>query len=411
MRLQNKTILLGITGSIAAYKTPELIRFLQKNGAKVQVMVTPAALQFVTLPTLEALSGGPVIQGLSEEASSRGNIGVGALRSRESLPPLRSMPHIVSTRTSDLIVVAPASANTLAKLAYGMADDAVSATVLAARIPVLIAPAMNDGMWQNPLVQGNLKKLKKAGYHVVDPENGYLACGDYGEGRLIDLQLLYHHIVKQLTIQDFSSKKVLITAGATREYFDPVRFLSNGSSGKMAFCLALEAYYRGAEVQVISGFTEHSLTPFPFEITKVKTAEEMEQQVSSNIAAADIFIAAAAVSDFRPAHFSSRKIKKFKKELTLRLRATTDILEKVVSRKKKPFIVGFALETHDVLAAARLKMRQKPVDLLVLNTEKAIGMDRAKVSFLSKNALENFGMLTKENIARKVFDHFRNFNL
>lgn len=433
-QLKNKKILLGISGSIAAYKAPELVRLLQKNGAEVTVMMTQSAQKFVSVLVMEALTGKPVLKDLFEEGFKS---------------------HIHPIREADVLLIAPATANLVARLAYGLADDVVTAAALAAKIPVLIAPAMNTAMWENPLVQENIQKLRKV-YKVIDPENGLLACGEEGDGRLADLEMIVDEVVRVVTPQDLQGRKVLITAGATREFLDPVRFMSNGSSGKMGLALAKEAYYRGAEVTVIAGKVEVDF-PGYVSLISVESAEQMLEAVEKEFGdkaksadknargvgqKPDIFIAAAAVADYRFAEKFSKKMKKNAESLSLKLVPTLDILERVLAWREKNiknlglgkklgtgrnaknlnsfFVVGFALETatseQNLIKLAQQKIFRKKVDLLVVNSEKAIGADQAEFLFLTpgsrghgfgveSSTVKKMGFSSKEDVSHNVFDH------
>ncbi len=401
MFLKDKKILLGITGSIAAYKTPDLIRLLRKNGAEVEVMVTTAALEFVTETTLTAVSGFPVIKNLFGQAK-------------------QVMPHLQHDRKADLILIAPATADILAKFAGGFADDIISATVLAATMPVLIAPAMNTGMWNNPLMQENVSRLKKY-YTFIEPETGVLACGDYGKGKLPDLDVILGALQKLLTATDQShhisgsftsdlcGKRILLTAGATREYLDSVRYLSNASSGKMALELALEAQRRGAELTLIKAFTE---VDFDFlketgaKIIDVVSAQDMTTEVLKNLADQDVLICPAAIADYYYPKIAAAKIKKKSAAMVLKLSPTVDLLKKVSALKRRPYTVGFALEDKFSLENARQKFLEKKLDLLILNTPQTLGKDNVNAFLLhSPDKVIKTGLITKQKLSRIVFDH------
>lgn len=392
MRLEHKHILLGITGSIAAYKVPELIRLLQKEGATIQVMVTQAATHFVTPLTLEALSGFPVLQNFLAQNFHDGD---------------SSMVHLQPSRHADVVLIVPATADILAKFAYGFADDLVSATVLGSRTPVLIVPAMNTQMWENPLVQENVHKLRSV-YKVMDPEEGTLACGEYGQGRLPQLDAIMQEIIRTLTKQDLKGKKILLTAGATREYIDPVRFISNASTGKMALALAQEAYARGAQVTIVKGFTEVSfrhLMTIGVKIFEVTSATEMVEQTLKHIAQSDIFLCPAAIADYFPAKSYSMKMKKRKQKISLELLPTTDLLEKISTLKKRPFTVGFALEDTLNEQIAFQKLAKKKLDLLVLNDCTSLGNDQTQVILCHGSKALPYLRSPKESLSRSIFDY------
>lgn len=391
MKLKDKNILLAIGGSISAYKAPDLVRRLQLEGAGVTVMMSVAAQKFITALTLEAISGNQVLTDLFAEG--------------------QAMSHIHSSRKVDLILVAPTTANMLAKFSYGLADDLISATVLAANCPVLIAPAMNRQMWKNFLVQDNCERLNKAGYKFVGPDCGDLACGEVGKGRLASFECLVDEVIKLLTFQDLKGKKVLITAGPTREYLDPVRFLANDSSGKMGLNLIKEAFYRGADVVAISSLNYLNL-PSSVKIIKVESAKQMAEAVKSNLKKCDVFIANAAVSDYRFATVAKNKIKKKTGGLRLDLVRNPDILEMVSGIKNSPFIVGFALETENYLENGWGKMLKKGCDLLVVNDVTTLGSDLAKVAFItpdSEKDVIDLQEIPKRSVALMVFNHVVKF--
>lgn len=387
MKLEKKHILLGITGSIAAFKIPALIRLLQQEGATVRVMATQSALRFVTPLTLETLSGSTLLQDFWQEQ-------------------YEYFPHLHSSRKADLIVIAPATAESLAKFAHGHAHDLVSATVLGSMIPVLIVPAMNPQMWKNPFVQDNIVKLRRV-YHVMDPENGMSGCGEFGAGRLPELQRIVQEVIREVTSQDLRGKKVLITAGATREYLDPVRFLSNASSGKMALVLAREAYFRGAEVTVIKGFTEVPFDDFAgknFKVIPVTSAGDMMQKSLSLILHHDIFLCPAAISDYTPLHTSPQKMKKGRKHISVELEPAPDVLEAASRLKKRPFTVGFALEDSFDLGKARKKLKKKKADMLILTVPETLGSDHIQACIVRLSEVKHCAHQSKEILSKAIFD-------
>lgn len=384
MLLKGKKILLGVGGSISAYKVPELVRFMQKEGADVTVMMSRSAAQFVTPLTLHAISGKPVLQKMWIGSQSD-----------------KAMLHIQAGREADLILVAPATANMLARFSYGLADDLIAAAVLASSVPILIAPAMNVQMWKNKILQENVAKLRAAGYSVLDPDDGMLACGEKGEGRLADFSKIVYEVKKLLTKQDLKGKCVLITAGPTREYADPVRFMSNASSGKMGKALALETYFRGAAVTVVKGPLELDL-PEGIKVIDVVSAKEMADAVSRFAKNADIFISAAAVSDV-----GFKKKSKQKKEKSNLLRDSgfalnEDILAGVSKMGRKPFSIGFALETHDHLHKGLKKMAAKKADLMVINGIDTVGSENAAVTLVWGQGRKKLPSAPKENIAENI---------
>jgi len=388
MLLKNKKILLGVCGSIAAYKTPELVRLFRQAEADVSVMLTDNAAHFVAPLTLQTLSGRQVLRNMFEEGEG--------------------IVHIEAVRNADVLIIAPATANMLAKLAFGLADDLVSTAVLACDKPVLIVPAMNVKMWTNRLVKRNVKILKEAGYHFLDPEEGDLACGERGTGRMAGLKKIMWEAARLTTAPDLRGKKVLITAGPTREYGDPVRFISNASSGKMGFALSKEAYFRGAEVTVVAGTTAGEV-PDKVKVVRVISADDMMKKVTEEIKSSDVFIANAAVCDYRFAAFSNNKIKKSPVGMSIRMLVNPDILAHAGRMKKRPFIVGFALETDEPLKNALAKMKRKNVDLMVANGVDAMETDSAAVILITKGKVEKLAKMPKESIARSIFNKIVKF--
>ena len=388
--LQGKRILFGVTGSIAAYKAAYWVRELVKEEAVVQVMLTQAAAQFVTPLTFVALSGNP------------------AHTDMFATDPGEVMAHITLSRDSDVLLIAPASAQTIAKLAMGMADNLLTAEVLAARIPVIVCPAMNTAMFQHQATQDNLQRLRGLGYHVVPPGCGSLACGETGDGRLPEWECAREALLRVLSDQDLCGKKILITAGPTREPLDPVRFLSNRSSGKMGFALARTARRRGAEVTLVCG-PVHLTAPPGVEMVPVTTAAEMAEAVFARSAAMDVIVKAAAVADFTPAACASRKIKKSSQGLHLDLIKTTDILKELGVRKRAgQLLVGFAAESHDHLAEGRRKPQEKHLDMIVVNdilgASTGFAVDSNQVTLLTQMWSREVPLLSKEDTAHRIWD-------
>ena len=353
-------IVLGVSGGIAAYKAPELVRRLQDAGADVRVILTPNAARFVSPLSLAAVSNHGVIIDQWGDPSTGG------------------VDHIELARWAELLLIAPATANLLAKLATGIADDALSTYAIAHRAATIVAPAMNTFMLRHPTVQQNMETLRARGVDVLDPDSGLLACGDEGSGRMPDVPVLVDIVKAHFTKRDLQGRTILVTAGPTREPIDPVRYLSNRSSGKMGYAIADAARRRGATVTLISGPTARS-EPAGVEITRVRTADEMHAAVMAAAPRNQIVIKAAAVADFAPAEVADRKIKKREgvDELTITLRKTPDILADVAKLSPKPFIVAFAAETNDVEEHAREKLQRKGADLIVANdvANDAIGFD------------------------------------
>ncbi|MBC7357570.1 MAG: bifunctional phosphopantothenoylcysteine decarboxylase/phosphopantothenate--cysteine ligase CoaBC [Desulfacinum sp.] len=389
--LRGKSILLGVTGGIAAYKAAELVRLLDKQGAVVQVVMTAAARQFITPLTLQALSGRPVLTDLFD-LGMESRIG-----------------HIQAAREADLILVAPATANVLAKMAHGLADDYLTTVLLAATAPVIVCPAMNHVMYAHPATRENLARLQERGVHVVEPQAGELACGEEGKGRLAELSLIVETAVRVLTPKDLQGKRVLVTAGPTWEPFDPVRFITNPSSGKMGFALAVEASRRGAHVDLVTGPTHLPDPPF-LTTHRVKTAREMDTAVCGLAAAADVIVMSAAVSDYRPEEEAPQKLKKSDRDLTIRLVRTPDILAGVGAAKKPgQVVVGFAAETENLLENASEKLRKKNLDFIVANdlTQPGSGFrcDTNQVKILDRAGnVEALPCLSKEEVARRILD-------
>jgi len=346
--LSGKRILLGVSGGIAAYKAVEVLRKLTEQGAEVRVVLTKNAARFVSPLTFSALSRSSV---LSDEFADAA---------------WGSMGHIAVTDGLDLVLLAPATANIIGKASAGIADDALSTVLVAAECPVVMAPAMNDRMYRNAIVQKNIAGLKAVGVRFVEPESGSLACGTTGRGRLAALEQIMQAAVSALSPKDLSGTSVLVTAGPTREPIDAARFISNPSTGKMGFSLAAEARNRGAEVILISGPT-HLTPPEGVALRNVTTAAEMHEAVNVHTARCQIVIMAAAVSDFRPQGPSKRKLKKDEAGLTIALERTEDILQGLGSKKEGRVLVGFAAETDDLVVHAQEKLRKKNLDLIVAN--------------------------------------------
>jgi phosphopantothenoylcysteine decarboxylase/phosphopantothenate--cysteine ligase len=368
---RDRTVILGVGGGIAAYKGCELVRLLVKGGASVRVVMTPNATRFVGPLTFQALSGHPVLVDLLDPASEAG------------------YGHLELARRADLLVIAPATANLLARLRAGMGDDAVTTTALACTCPVLLAPAMNTRMWEGPAVQENLASLRARGWHVVGPSSGELADGDVGEGRLADPVEIATAAARILGPRDLAGRRVLVTAGPTREHVDPVRYLSNPSTGKMGFEVARAAARRGADVLLVSG-PSALRDPDGVRVVRVSTAEEMAAAVLGAAGEQDLLVAAAAVSDYRPRESLVSKRKKTAGAESLELERTTDILatlgNRLAGQPHSPVLVGFAAETEDVVQNAREKLRRKHCDLVVANAVGSpgagFGSDRNRVSLV-----------------------------
>ena len=402
--LTGKRVALSVTGGIAAYKAAEVLRGLQRAGCTVRVAMTMRACEFITPLTFRALSGSHVI--VDDYAPDNPD----------------PIAHITFSQTVDLLLIAPATANIIAKFANGIADDFLTSTYLAANAPVLIAPAMNTTMWNHPATRRNLERLRADGVRIVEPDAGEMACGTFGPGRLSEPELIVAAALKILGEagssdaqqlagkQDLSGERLLITAGATREAIDPVRFLSNRSSGLMGFALAEAARSRGAEVTIVAGATT-ATAPDGIRLVRALSAEEMRAAVMNEMAAATIFIASAAVSDYRPASSSQSKIKKSDQPLTLLLEPTPDILAEVsANRRNGLLVVGFAAETNDVLNYARDKLKRKQLDAIVANdiTREGAGFDTETnaVTILTHDGAApiELPLMTKLDAAHRILD-------
>jgi len=392
MHFQNRTVIVAVGGGIAAYKACEVVRLVVKGGGTARVAMTPAATRFVAPLTFQALSGGPVLTDLFDPSFDL------------------TYGHLSLARAADLVVVAPATADLIARIRAGMADDAVTTTIVAATCPVLLAPAMNTRMWENAAVRENLAALRARGFHVVGPAAGELADGDVGEGRLADPADIALAASRLLGNLDLAGRKVLVTAGPTREPIDPVRFITNPSSGKMGYAVARVAARRGAEVLLVSGPT--ALEPPPgVKVAQVETAEQMASAVEAGAEGVDLFVAAAAVSDYRPRAAAPQKIKKGEGEETLVLARTPDILarlgERFGGRADAPVLVGFAAETTEVIANAREKLKRKRCDLVVANKVggpgAGFGGDTNRVALVSATELAEIEG-PKDKVAEAILD-------
>jgi phosphopantothenoylcysteine decarboxylase/phosphopantothenate--cysteine ligase len=385
-----KRVLLGVTGGIAAYKAAELARLYIKGGAAVQVVMTHAATRFITPLTLQTLTGNPVFCEMFAERSEAW------------------IPHIELLDSVDLLVIAPASANTVAKMASGIADNLLTTLYLAAVCPVVVVPSMNVNMFAHPAVIDNLEKLRTAGCHVMDPDSGELACGVYGKGRMPEPEDIYLYSLHSIRVKDYESFNVLVTAGPTREPLDPVRYISNPSTGLMGYAIARALQERGANVTLISGPTTLQAPP-AVNLIPVTTAEQMHKAVIDHFDQNQLVIKAAAVSDFKPSHFSGQKVKKNAAGLTLELTPTADILMELGRLKKNQILVGFAAETENVVQNARDKLTRKNLDLIIVNdlAEEGAGFasptNRVKLIDHS-GAVEELPLMKKEELAHRLLD-------
>lgn len=389
--LQGKTVLLGVTGSIAAYKTAYLASALSKQGCNVHVIMTKNACQFISPITFETLTGNRCITDPFDRNFQH------------------KVEHVSLAKAADLVMIAPASANCIAKLAHGIADDMLTTTVLACRKPVLVSPAMNTAMYENPATQENLQILKRRGIHIIEPATGLLACEDIGTGKMPEPALLEKHILSLLAAKkDLLGQKVVVTAGPTREDIDPVRYITNHSSGKMGYALAEAAMMRGAKVTLISGPT--NLDP-PINVTtiSINNARDMYQAVMTAAGDADFVFKAAAVADYTPADPAQEKVKKKEGQLAIPLTRTKDILLQL-GQQKKPgqFICGFSMETQDLLQNSSAKLQKKNVDMIAANSlrvaDAGFGTDTNVMTLITKNGIEELPKMSKHQVAMTIID-------
>lgn len=384
-------VVLGVAGGIACYKAVELVRLLVKDGFSVQVVMTREAAQFVTPLTFQTLSGKPVateIFSLTEESE---------------------IGHINLADQAQVFVIAPATANVIGKIASGIADDLLTTVVMATQAPVLFAPSMNVHMFENPILQENIRKLRRVGYHFIEPAEGYLACGYEGKGRLPEPEVIVEEIRGLLKKKDLAGERLLITAGPNHEAIDPVRFIANRSSGKMGYALARAAVRRGAEVTLVSGPT--SLTaPEKATVLKVKTAADMRAAVLDRFSNSTTVVMAAAVSDYSPVEAAAKKLKKGAESMRLELKRNPDILKELGAKKDGRFLIGFAAETDDVIANAGKKLKEKNLDMIVANDVTAEGSgfegETNIATILDRSGkIQTLPMMTKDELADRIFDH------
>jgi phosphopantothenoylcysteine decarboxylase/phosphopantothenate--cysteine ligase len=384
-------IVLGVSGGIACYKAVELVRLLVQDGLGVQVIMTRGATEFVTPLTFQTLSGNPVAT------------------ETFSLTQESDIGHIHLADAADLLAIAPATANMIGKIANGIADDLLTTVIMATQAPVLIAPAMNIHMFENPILQENLRKLRRVGYHVLEPAEGFLACGYEGKGRLPDPETIAEEIHRLLKKKDLVGERLLITAGPNREPLDPVRYLSNRSSGKMGYALARAALRRGAEVALVSGPTALE-APAGARVIRVNTAAEMRDAVLQEFAACTTVIMAAAVADYRPVGGGDQKIKRGEGPMELRLEPNPDIVKELGRMKDGKFLVGFAAETEDLTANAARKLRDKNLDMIVANNVAEAGSgfdgDTNVATILDRSGTpRSLPLMTKDELADLIYDH------
>ena len=389
--LKEKTILLGVTGGIAAYKSASLASRLVKAGAEVRVIMTEHATNFINPITFETLTGHKCITDTFD-------------RNFEF-----QVEHVSLAKKADVIMVAPATANVIAKLAHGLADDMLTTTILASHAPKLIAPAMNTGMYENPVTQNNLALLKKYGMEVIEPAAGHLACGDEGKGKMPEPEILYEHILRSCACkQDMKGLKVLVTAGPTQEAVDPVRFLTNHSSGRMGYSIAKACMLRGADVTLVTGRT--ALTPPLFvDVIPVVSAKDMYDAVISRSNEMDIIIKAAAVADYRPVHVAEEKVKKSDSSFSLELERTDDILKYLGEHKKSgQFLCGFSMETENMLENSRKKLEKKHLDMIAANNLNVPGAGFETttniITIITPDSVKELELMSKDDAAFRLLD-------
>ena len=389
--LKGKTVLLGVTGSIAAYKTASLASALKKLHADVHVLMTQNAVNFINPITFETLTGNKCLVDTFD-------------RNFEY-----SVEHVSLAKKADVVMIAPASANVIGKIAHGIADDMLTTTVMACRCRKIVAPAMNTNMFENPIVQDNMKILEKYGYEVISPAVGYLACGDTGAGKMPEPELLLEYILQEIACEkDMQGLNVLVTAGPTQEAADPVRYLTNHSTGKMGYAVATVCARRGASVTLVSGPTALKKPQF-VRTVEITTAKEMFEAVAGRASEQDIIVKAAAVADYRPKSVSSEKMKKKDGELTLELERTDDILAWLGGHKRPgQFLCGFAMETQELIGNARQKLQKKNLDMIVANSLRVegagFGGDTNVVTMITENEELSLGKMSKEETASKIMD-------
>lgn len=388
--LSGRTVVLGVTGSIAAYKIANLASSLVKKGANVHVIMTKNATNFINPITFETLTGNKCLVDTFD-------------RNFEF-----SVEHVSLAKQADIFMVAPASANVIGKIANGIADDMLTTTIMACKCHKIISPAMNTNMFENPIVQSNIQKLKDYGYEIIEPASGYLACGDVGAGKMPEPAVLESYIMREIAMEkDMKGKKVLITAGPTMEKIDPVRFISNHSTGKMGYALAKIAMLRGAEVTLVTGKTSIPKPDF-VKVVNVQSAKEMFEAVDKEFDTQDIVIMSAAVADYRPKEVATEKIKKKDGEAAIELERTEDILAMMAARKKNQFVCGFSMETENMIENSKAKLEKKNLDMICANNLKVegagFGTDTNVVTLISKNWIKELPMKSKEGVAKDILD-------
>ncbi len=395
---KGKNIVLAVTGSIAAYKIANLASMLMKQHCKVTVMMTQNATNFINPITFETLTGNKCLVDTFDRNFQY------------------SVEHVSLAKETDVVLVAPASANVIAKMAHGIADDMLTTTILACECKKIIAPAMNTHMYHNPIVQDNLKILEKYGMEVIKPDYGYLACGDIGDGKMPSEETLFSYIEKEIAREkDLLGKKILITAGPTREAIDPVRFITNHSSGKMGYAIAKAAMLRGADVTLVSGVVDIKAPNF-VKVIPVVSAQDMFEAVKENYEEQDIIIKAAAVADYTPEYVATEKVKKKEGDMSISLKRTQDILGFLgQNRKENQFLCGFSMETEHMIENSKAKLEKKNVDMIVANNLKqtgaGFGTSTNVVTFITKENVKELPLMTKEEVGHAILDEiFKKYN-
>lgn len=389
--LQGKTVLLGVTGSIAAYKIASLASTLKKLHADVHVIMTQNATNFINPITFESLTGNKCLVDTFDRNFQF------------------QVEHVSIAKKADVVMLAPASANVIGKIAHGIADDMLTTTIMACKCHVMVSPAMNTNMYENPILQNNLSILRNFGYEIIEPASGYLACGDTGTGKMPEPETLLAYIIREIAREkDMKGKKVLITAGPTQESIDPVRYITNHSSGKMGYALAKMAMLRGAEVTLVSGPTAIE-PPMFVDVVSIKTAKEMYDAVTSAFDKQDIVIKAAAVADYRPAHVSDEKVKKKDDQMSIELERTDDILKYLGEHKRADqFLCGFSMETQNMIENSRAKLKKKNLDMIAANNVKTEGAgfqgDTNVITLITPKEEIQLELMSKEAAADKILD-------
>lgn len=396
--IDKKTVIIGITGSIAAYKMANVASMLIKKGCDVHVIMTENASKFITPMTFETLTGNKCIVNTFD-------------RNFEF-----DVKHISLAKKADVFLVAPATANIISKMAYGIADDMLSTTILACNCKKIVSPAMNTNMFNNPIVQDNINKLRQYGFEIIPPDKGMLACRDIGDGKLPKEETIFNYVMREISCKkDMKGLKVIVTAGATQESLDPVRYITNHSTGKMGYELAKACMFRGAEVVLISGQTSLEVVPF-VKMINIKTAEDMFNAVKSEFENCDIVIKAAAVADYRPSKVENDKIKKSDENISISLERTKDILKYLGQHKKdNQYLCGFSMETKDMVENSRKKLYKKNLDMIVANNLKesgaGFGTDTNIVTIITKDTEEKFELMSKEKISHIIIDNIMSFRV